>query len=396
VEVGDYWLFLMILLVIAAMVRGDFAISVLYLFLGAYFLGKWWGGKALTNVTCQRYFDPYTFLGEEVTVRLVVRNKGWLPIAWLRLYESLPVELTIPNAVNQVITLGARSQSIVMYSLHARKRGYYPIGPLFTSTGDILGLSREQQKQGDIDHLIVYPKIITLTRPRFHSHSPQGTLRSNQPLFEDPSRVLSKRDYVAGDSLRRVDWKASATVGRLQVKQFEPSIALETAIFLDLNISDYDPHFRIDSTELAIVIAASLASWVIRKKQTVGLVTNGVDQLDASQPSRPLLPRKGRSHLTHVLETLARLQAAETFSIAAILRRDSPHLTWGTTLIVITGKVDEILFDELFQTRRRGLNAVIILAGRVADWQEIQRKADLFGFPAYAFQNEGDLDLWRQ
>jgi hypothetical protein len=108
-----------------------------------------------------------------------------------------------------------------------------------------------------------------------------------------------------------------------------------------------------------------------------------------------LLPRKGRGHLTHVLETLARLQTAETFSIADLLRRESHHLAWGTTLIVITGKVDEILFDELFQTRRRGLNAVIILAGRAVDWQETQRKANLCGFPAFAFQNERDLDLWR-
>jgi uncharacterized protein (DUF58 family) len=393
---GNYLLFLLVLLVVAAVVRGDFAFSVLYLFLGAYILGKWWSGKALSNVTCQRLFEPNAFLGEDVTVRLVVRNRGWLPIAWLRLYESLPVELTIPNAVNQVITLGARSQSTVIYNLQSRKRGYYPIGPLFTSTGDLLGLSREQQEQGDIDHLTVYPKIIPLTRPNLSSRSPQGTLRSYQPIFEDPSRVLSKRDYVAGDSLRRVDWKASAALGRLQVKQFEPSIAHETAIFLDLHNSDYDHHFRINSTELAIVIAASLANWVIAKKQAVGLVTNGVDQLDSSQTSKPLLPRKGRGHLTHVLETLARLQTAETFSIADLLRRESPHLAWGTTLVVITGKVDEILFDELFQARRRGLNAVIILAGRAVDWQETQRKANLFGFRAFAFQNERDMDTWRQ
>ena len=393
---GDYILFLMVLLVVAAVVRGDFAFSVLYLFLGAYILGKWWSGKALSNVTCQRFFESHAFFGEDVTVRLVICNRGWLPIAWLRLYESLPVDLTIPNAVNQVITLGARSQSTIMYRLQSRKRGYYPIGPLFTSTGDLLGLSREQQKQGDIDHLTVYPKIIPLTRPSLASRSPQGTLRSHQPIFEDPSRVLSKRDYVAGDSLRRVDWKASAVLGRLLVKQFEPSIALETAIFLDLYNSDYDPHFRIDSTELAIVIAASLASWVIAKKQTVGLVTNGVDQLDVTQSPRPLLPRKGRGHLIHVLEILARLQTSETFPIADLLRRESPHLAWGTTLIVITGKVDEILFDELFQTRRRGLNALIILAGRAVDWQETQHKANLFGFPAFAFQNERDMDLWRQ
>jgi uncharacterized protein (DUF58 family) len=392
---GEYVLFLVILLGVAVMVRGSFAFSVLYLFLGAFLLGKWWSGKSLAQLTSRRQYESHAFLGEEVPVQLEVRNRSWLPIAWLRLYESLPVELAAPNSVNQVITLGAHGLSTIRYTLRTRKRGYYPLGPLFMSTGDILGLAPELQAQGAIDHLTVYPRIIPLTRPGLPSRSPQGTLHTHQPIFEDPSRLRGKRDYVAGDSLRSVDWKASATVGRLQVKLYEPSIALETAIFLDLSFSGYKPQSRIDATELAIVIAASLASWIIGKRQSVGLVTNGLDQLDTARSPGPLNPRKGRSHLTHMLETMARLQAADSLPVPELLRREAPHLTWGTTLVVITGAADDLLFDALFQARRRGLNAVIILAGRTAGWQETQRKADYFGFPAYAFQNEGDLDQWR-
>jgi uncharacterized protein (DUF58 family) len=393
---GEFWLFLLVLLIVAAMVRVDFVFTVLYLLLGAYIFGRWWSGRALAGIVFSRYFEPYAFLGEDVPVQLEIRNSRLLPVVWLRVNESLPVELTAPNAVNQVITLGVHGQSSIHYILHARKRGYYSIGPLFTSTGDLLGLSRAQQGRGKIDHLTVYPQIIPLSSPRLPSRSPQGTLRSDQPIFEDPSRVLSKRDYIAGDSLRRVDWKASACVGRLQVKQFEPSIALEIGIFLNLHSPEYDSHYRIDSIELAIIIAASLANWVVGKKQSVGLVTNGADQLAPTQPARPLPPRKGRGNLIHVLETLARLQPSETVPIADLVRRESPHLAWGTTMIVITGRVDEILFDELIQARRRGLKVVIILAGRVAGWREIQQKADSIGFPAYAFQNELDLDIWRQ
>jgi uncharacterized protein (DUF58 family) len=392
----NYWLFLVLLLVVAAILRGDFAISVLYFFIGSILIGKWWSGKAFNNLISQRNFDSHTFLGDIVPVKLEVRNQGWLPILWLRLYESLPAELAVPNAVNQVISLGTHGRSTLTYSLLARKRGYYPIGPLFTTTGDLLGLSSEQHDKGEIDYLTVYPRIIRFTHLKLPSRSPQGLLKSTQPVFEDPTRVTGKRDYVAGDSLRRVDWKASATVGRLLVKQFEPSISIETEIFLDLNLSDYETHFRIDSTELAIVIAASLASWVVEKKQAVGLATNGVNPLEGTHYPGMLLPRKGRSHLTHILGTLARLQAVETHSITTLLQQKSLHLTWGTTMIVITGKIDDDLFDELYKGRKRGLNAVIILAGRNTDWQETQRKAELFGFPAVAFQTEQDLDLWRQ
>lgn len=393
---GEYWLFLIILLGVAAVVKGDFVFTVLYFILGAYIFGRWWSSKALKNIKYHRYFESRAFIGEDVPVRLDVHNSGWLPITWFHLYESLPVELAKPNAVNQVLTLGARSRLSVNYTLHTRKRGYYPIGPLVTTTGDLLGLSKEKKTRGDVDHLTVYPRIILLTHPMLTSWSPQGSLRSNLLLFEDPSRVQSKRDYVAGDSLKRIDWKASAIVGRLQVKKYEPSIALETVIFLNLNSSEYDSHYRIDSTELAIVIAASLSNWIVTQKQAIGLITNGVDTLEPSIMPSLVSPRNGRSHLIRVLEKLARLRTADTIPITDLLRRESVHLSWGTTIIIITGKADELFFDGLFQARRRGLNAVLILVGQGTDWHDTQYKAGLFGFPVFVIKNERDLDIWRQ
>ena len=163
--------------------------------------------------------------------------------------------------------------------MNADRRGYYPIGPLHLRSGDLIGLTEELDTEGGVDHLIVYPKIIPFAKVKLPSRSPLGTLRHTQPIFEDPSRVRGKRDYVAGDSLRRVDWKATATTGRLQVKQFEPSIALETAIFLNLNADEYAQRTRLDATELAIVIAASLANWIVGQRQSVGLCVNGVDPI---------------------------------------------------------------------------------------------------------------------
>jgi uncharacterized protein (DUF58 family) len=292
-----------------------------------------------------------------------------------------------------------------------RKRGFYTLGPLFAATGDLLGLAGEQRWQSAADHVTVYPRIVQFARLKLPAHSPMGTLRHNQPIYEDPTRIFGKRDYTAGDSLRRVDWKASAAAGRLQVKQYEPSISLTTMLALNMNAAEYDQHTWRDATELAIIIAASLANWVVSQKQTVGLLTNGLDPLareeaaDNPQSFRPLPPRKGRAQLTRLLEALARLQAAETEPLAALLSRESAALPWGTTLVLITGQVDDRLFDELFRLRRGGLNAVLILAGKAPgatgkasgrSLRDIKALGEHFGFPVYHFRNELDLDAWRQ
>ncbi len=431
----DLTLFLLILLVLAALLQEDFVFTLLYLFIGVYFLGSIWSRRTLSAVVYQRNFPRRAFFGDDVPVRVEVHNRSMLPVIWLRIQESVPVDLSIQKNLKQVISLGPLGKKEFEYTLRARKRGYYRVGPLFISSGDLLGFSREQQREGIPDSLIIYPRIEMLTHLKLPSRSPMGTLRHTQPIFEDPTRIKSKRDYVAGDSLRRVDWKATASTGRMQVKQFEPSIALETMVFLNLNNDEYDMRSRIDSTELAIVVAASICNWVVSKKQSAGLCTNGVDPLITGDPyskapiaseqlsreaisretitmrdaasaqvqkgmpltlAEPVPPRKGQAHLMRMLEVLARIQAASTIPLAELIRRDYLGLPWGTTLIVITGQIDEALFDQLFQVRRAGMSVVLVLVGPVPGAQEVQKRAAAFHFPLYLIRYDKDIDIWRR
>jgi hypothetical protein len=185
----------------------------------------------------------------------------------------------------------------------------------------------------------------------------------------------------------------------MQVKQFEPSIALETAIFLNLNGDEYDLRNRFDATELGIVIAASMAGWIAGRKQSLGFYTNGLDplsvELSARSPSKKdyacmqtIPPRKGRGHLMRILDSLARVEAGDLLPFV--------NMSWGTTLILITGQADEQLFDQLFQLRRAGQQVVIILVGWAQDFEEASRRAATFNFPFYKIRSEKDLDIWRQ
>ena len=386
---------LVLLLMAAAFVKGGFAFTIIYLFLGIYIVSIFWTRQSAINISCVRKFEKRIFLGEEVSVQLEIHNRGWLPIPWLFIYESLPVELAAGSSIKRVVSLGPHGKAVIFYKLNAYKRGYYPVGPFTTKFGDTLGLADVQELERQPDFITVYPHIITFTNAHLPSRSPLGTMRHQQPIFEDPSRVRGKRDYVASDSLRRVDWKASASTGRLQIKQFEPSIALQTVIFLNLNGSEYNTRNRIDATELAIVVAASLANWAVIQKQAVGLTTNGIDSHSNNQAVQPISSRKGRGHLIHILDLLARIQTAETRSLTEMLSKETPNLPWGTTVVIITGSIDEKLFDEIFQIKRRGQSVVLIITGLGANIMRASRQAKRFGFPIYTFPNEKSLDIWR-
>jgi Uncharacterized conserved protein (some members contain a von Willebrand factor type A (vWA) domain) len=371
-------------------------LTLIYLVIGALAAGLWWIHRALAQVETKRQFSQHAFLGETVKIDLLVQNKGWLPLPWLELRETLPVALVGPNNFQSVIHLGPRAEARFAYSVEARKRGYYPIGPLSISTGDILGLSDSLLIQSQPEPLVVYPRIIPFSSVGIPSQSPQGTLRHTMPLFEDPTRVFGKRGYTSGDSLRRIDWKSSASSGRLQVKVFEPSIALETFIVLNLNAEDYYYRSRVDSTELAIVIAASISNWIVGKKQMVGLMVNGRDPLTVNGKPQSIPPRKGKPHLMRLLETLARAEIAENSALVPLIQAQRYQLAWGTTLIMITGQADDELIDELYQARRLGQNAVLILAGREASDDMIRRRAKTFGIAVFSIATESDLKIWMQ
>ena len=397
---GDYLPLLIFLIFVAAFLRDDFAFTLVYLLVGIFLIGSWWSRQAIAAVTYKRRFYNRAFLGEKINIELEIKNTKWLPVPWLRIREGLPVQLSGPDSFNRVLTLTPQAKENFEYTLEARKRGYYPIGPLVFSTGDLIGLGgSDLQHEGEIEYLTVYPKIVPLAQLNFPSRSPLGTLRHTQPIFEDPTRVMGKRDYIVGDSLRRVDWKSSAITGRMQVKLFEPSIALETVIFLDLDNPNYHYRTRIDATELAIVIAGSVANWIVAKGQTVGLHTNGKDPIAVDGRAQFLPPRRGQGSLMRVLETLARVHTVDSAatggaSFAEQIQNQRVHLPWGTTLIVITGSVDDILLDELHQARRAGQSTVLIIAGRAVGVKEIQVRAGYFGIPVIPIMDEEELERW--
>ena len=394
---GAFIAFLITVFAIAVLTRDGYAFVLLYLFSGAFLLSRWWTARTAGKIEYSRHFEPLAFPGEQVSVVVKVNNRSRLPVVWLHAQESLPLEISNIKVIRRVFSLPPSGSDRLEYLLSPQKRGYYPLGPLQLNTGDILGLAQEKTIQGQRDFLTVYPKVIPLTQVGLPSHSPLGDLRHTQPIFEDPARPIGKRDYHTGDSLRRIDWKASAAVQRLQVKIFEPSVALETAIFLDLAAEDYHPKFRYFASELAIVVAASLANWVIQRRQAVGLMVNGSDaSLSTSETVQPIPPRKGRPHLMRLLQTLARVQLAPAGSFTNLLRQNRFDLSWGSTVIVITGQAGNDLFDTLFQFQRRGLHTVLVLCGDILGIKDIQAKAAHFAIPLFHFREEKDLEVWRK
>lgn len=106
------------------------------------------------------------------------------------------------------------------------------------------------------------------------------------------------REYQPGDDVRTIDWNVSARMNHPYVKVFEEERELTVMILFDASASESFGSRQQMKGEVAVEIAALLASSAIRNNDKVGLVIFS-DKIEKFVP-----PHKGRQHVLRVIREL--------------------------------------------------------------------------------------------
>ncbi|MDR7420655.1 MAG: DUF58 domain-containing protein [Armatimonadota bacterium] len=335
----------------------------------------------LSRVEFRRTFTPRrAFYGEDITLTLEITNRKPVPLAWLEVTDELPEEIE-PRRGRIIPSLRQRRQHLVhLFSLRwyervrrkvtitCRARGYFPLGPARLRSGDLFGITSQGKTLDDVEYLIVYPKVVPLEALGIPALHPFGDYRAPRPLLEDPTRTIGVRDYQTTDPLRRVHWKATARLGRLQTRQYEPTTAHRIAIFLNMDtLGEYAEYrgFVRPLLELNIMAAASFAAWATAEHHPVGLYANGY--LPEGLHRVRLAPALGEANLTKMLEALAKVYPTPVIPIGDLMILEAAALPWGATAVVITAVVDPPLRAGIAALRDAGHAVVLVLIGDRVD-----------------------------
>ncbi|MCB0167545.1 MAG: DUF58 domain-containing protein [Anaerolineae bacterium] len=393
---GNFIVFILILFVLAALLRIDFFFTIVYLLIGVYVATRFWSRRMLTQLTFSRHLPERAFLGEAITVTLTLENLSVLPVPWLLLNDSFSPVLSTPPFYRQLVTLPGKGRHTTHYTLHARRRGYYQVGPLLLESSDLLAIVPRITRQFEPSVLIVYPKILPITQLLMPTTSPQVILPTPLPLFRDTTRLTGVRPYSQGDNFRHIHWPATAATGQLLVKQFQTAIARDNVIFLNMDRADYGRPGQADvAIELAIVAAASLSNHIIAIEQLpVGFNTMAIDPLTECQQTFRLSPGKGQNHLMQLLEILARIEGTEANTFLENLRRESVTLAWGATVIIITSVESDALLNMALLLKRGGFQpALVFIQPAAYSYPRLGRVQEL-GVMTFVVTGEKDVDAW--
>jgi uncharacterized protein (DUF58 family) len=354
--------------------RGQAGLVILLgLVVSAAGLAGLWSRVALAGVRARRSVrESRLFPGESTEVTLEIFNRKPLPLPWIKVDDEIPEKLagngsSAPDH-RPGYRLLTRSASILWYRkaswkypLRAERRGYYRLGPLTVTSGDIFGFYPRWASFPTADSILVYPRIFPIEQLEVPSLHPMGDARTSRRIFQDPTRAIGLRDYGPRDSLKYIHWKASARRQQLQVKVFEPTTTLKVSLFLAADGFAPDGPRGEEEFELAVSAAASIAYHLIDRGAQVGLVSNACME-DSGQAIQ--IPAGGSDdQLMEILETLAKVTPRFKDSAEVFWQGESKSLPSGTTLILIASRVPDSLRWLLRDWKESGSPVLLLLTG---------------------------------
>jgi uncharacterized protein (DUF58 family) len=372
---GDYWLVIAVIIFIVGLILHQVLLAlVALLFLLAGGASRLWNRFCLHRLEFRRHLSrDRVFFGEEIVYEIQVDNRKPLPLPWLQIEDELPEKVTLLKG-KSVATSEDRAVLTNMFPVNmyhrvrrrfpmrCDQRGTFIFGPTTVRSGDLFGFFRKEKRVEDLGYLFVYPRLVPLARLGIASRQFFGDIRLKQHLFQDPVLTAGVRDYVPGDSLKRIHWKSTARLGRLQTRLFEPTTTVDISLFLDvrtLKAPLWGSVFQLQ--ELGIITAASIAQYALGAGFRVGLYVNQITRFSEGPVRVP--HSRHPDQLVHILEALAQLHQIETVPIHEFIRREAANLPWGSTLLVIAAQPTAELQSALLDLKRAGRSVALVKVG---------------------------------
>jgi uncharacterized protein (DUF58 family) len=266
------------------------------------------------------------------------------------------------------------------YVLPAVPRGRYRVERSAAVVEDPFGLERRELPLGESSALVVYPRLVELER--LFSEAGTRARGGRRLLLQRPTGfdLHSVRDYVEGDSLRKVHWRTTARRGRLMVKELEDSPREDVAVVLDAWRGCARATF-----DVAVRAAGSILQAHVRHGRRAALVLGGA--------SVEVQRVQAEGDWRRALELLAGAEADGAGSAAGLLAGERNPAALALDLVVVTPRLDAPLVERLVQRAKAGRNAALVYVDATRDREPALLRLQNAGV-AVAVVRDGD-DLAR-
>ncbi|WP_353571037.1 DUF58 domain-containing protein [Candidatus Albibeggiatoa sp. nov. BB20] len=276
-------------------------------------------------------------LGVWSEVSLQLRNP-YLQTQKVELFDDYPPHSEF-EALPQTLLVKPQRSVQTHYRICPEQRGNTQFSGTHLLTYSPLGIWKKYQYVKHENPIKVYPNFAALTKYTLLAMEDRlGQIGIKQLQRRGEGLEFHQlRDYRAGDSLRQIDWNASARIKKLISKEYQDERDQQIIFLLDCGRrmwtqDDALSHF--DHTLNAMLLLTYVA---LRQGDALGLMTFSGDG-----PPRWLAPRKGLNSVNTVLNTVYDLQPSlKTSDYLNAAKQLITRLNKRALIIVVSNLRDE-------------------------------------------------------
>jgi len=236
--------------------------------------------------------------GDENVIHIHISNNYKQDIV-IKLIDEIPHQFQIRDFCI-VEELKAGQEKGYNYYLRPVERGEYNFGTINIYASTSIGLVSRKFIFGRNTNVPVYPSFMQMRKYELMAISNRLTevgikkVRriSNNQEFEQI------RDYVSGDDMRTINWKATARRARLMINQYQDEKSQQVYSIIDMGRNMKMPFDKMTLLDYAINASLVISNIAMYKQDKAGLIT-------FNDKIRTVLPAERRAiHIQNIMESL--------------------------------------------------------------------------------------------
>ena len=211
--------------------------------------------------------------GDENKIELIIKNEFSFPVH-VNVIDELPQQFQERKWKRQ-LNLKGKQQKKIQYYLRPHQRGEYHFGNVHLFVTSPLGLICHRFTSEAAETVNVYPAFMQLYKYELLSNAiiqNEGGSRRMRKIGQSMEFEQIK-EYVTGDDIRTLNWKASARKGGLMVNNFMDERSQQVYCVIDKGRLMKMPFAGLTLLDHAINSCLVLSNVCLKKQDRVGVIT---------------------------------------------------------------------------------------------------------------------------
>ncbi|WP_294301857.1 DUF58 domain-containing protein [uncultured Chryseobacterium sp.] len=225
------------------------------------------------GISAQRILPEKLSNGDENPVKIDIKNNYGFKI-YVNIIDEIPFQFQKRNfLIEKQIEPG--KNTFFQYILEPKERGEYDFGGLNVYVSSPLGLiSKRFSFQKDAT-LAAYPSFIHLRKYELMALQSEFLLGGIKRIRKlgHTMEFEQIKDYVPGDDIRTINWKATSKANRLMVNQFQDEKSQRIFMLIDKGRTMKMPFNGLSLLDYSINATMALSHIILKKGDRAGMMT---------------------------------------------------------------------------------------------------------------------------